>query len=73
MVWLGLAFLLRISSLSALAAAAASPLWAWALGRGDLVVPVALIAAVIFFTHRANISRLLAGTEPKISLGTKAK
>ncbi len=72
-VWLGLAFLLRISSLSALAAAAASPLWAWALGRGDLVVPVALIAAVIFFTHRANISRLLAGTEPKISLGTKAK
>lgn len=72
-VWLGLAVLLRISSLSALAAAAASPLWAWALGRGDLVVPVAAIAAVIFFTHRANISRLLAGTEPKISLGTKAK
>ena len=72
-VWLGLAVLLRISSLSALAAAAASPLWAWALGRGDLVVPVALIAAVIFFTHRANISRLLAGTEPKISLGKKAK
>lgn len=72
-VWLGLAVLLRISSLSALAAAAASPLWAWALGRGDLVVPVAAIAAVIFFTHRANISRLLAGTEPKISFGTKAK
>jgi glycerol-3-phosphate acyltransferase PlsY len=72
-VWLGLAVLLRISSVSALAAAAASPLWAWALGRGDLVVPVAAIAAVIFFTHRANISRLLAGTEPKISLGKKAK
>lgn len=72
-VWLGLAFLIRISSLSALVAAAASPLWAWLLGRADLVVPVALVAAVIFFTHRANIARLIAGTEPKISLGKKAE
>jgi glycerol-3-phosphate acyltransferase PlsY len=72
-VWLGLAFLIRISSLSALVAAAASPLWAWLLGRADLVVPVALVAAVIFFTHRANIARLMAGTEPKISLGKKAE
>ncbi len=72
-VWLGLAFLIRISSLSALVAAAASPLWAWLLGRADLVVPVALVAAVIFLTHRANIARLMAGTEPKISLGKKAE
>ena len=72
-VWVGLAYLIRISSLSALVAAAATPLWALMLGRGDLALPVALVAAIIFITHRANIARLFAGTEPRISFGKKAE
>jgi glycerol-3-phosphate acyltransferase PlsY len=71
-MWLVLAALFRISSLSAIASAAASPLVAWATGRLDLVLPLAVLAILIWWTHRANIGRLLAGTEPKIKLGSNA-
>jgi glycerol-3-phosphate acyltransferase PlsY len=71
-VWLALAFLFRISSLSALTAAALSPVAAWAMGRPLLILPTLLLAAVIWWTHRANIGRLLKGEEPKIDLGSKA-
>lgn len=52
-------------SLASITAAVAFPVAAWALGTPNpYVVPVGgLIAAFIVFTHRANIGRLLAGTE----------
>jgi len=68
-VWLATALLFRISSLSALTASAASPIWAYAIGRSDLVIPLIVLAALIWFMHRTNIGRLLAHSEPKISLG----
>jgi glycerol-3-phosphate acyltransferase PlsY len=71
-VWLIMAFLFRTSSISALTASALSPLWAYLLGRTDLVVPLLVLAAIIWITHRANIGRLLTGTEPKIDLGRKS-
>jgi len=71
-VWLIVAFLFRTSSTSALTASALSPLWAYLLGRSDLVIPLILLAAIVWVMHRANISRLIAGTEPKIDLGRKA-
>ncbi len=71
-VWLAIALLFRISSLSALTAAALSPLWAWLLGQATLVLPLLLVAAVIWFMHRANIARLLKGEESKIKLGSGA-
>ncbi|MDP0930156.1 glycerol-3-phosphate 1-O-acyltransferase PlsY [Paracoccus onubensis] len=65
-IWLLAAALGRISSLSALLAAAFSPILAWAMGRFDLI-PVSLFMAVlIFIRHRTNISRLLDGSEPRI-------
>jgi len=70
-VWLVMAFLFRTSSISALTASALSALWAYLLGRSDLVIPLLVLAAVIWITHRANIGRLLSGTEPKIDLGRK--
>jgi glycerol-3-phosphate acyltransferase PlsY len=71
-LWLGLAFIFKISSVSALTSSAAMPLVAWGLGLPTLVIPLAILAAIIWWTHRANIGRLLAGTEPKINLSSKA-
>ena len=67
-VWLAMAFSLRMSSLAALTASLLTPLWAWLLGRNDLLLPAIIIGAAIWITHRANIARLLKGEEPKISL-----
>lgn len=71
-VWLALAFIFRISSLSALTASALSPLWAWLLGRPTYVLPLILLAALIWIMHHENIARLLKGQEAKIKLGSKS-
>ena len=65
-VWIAMAAVFRISSLSALTASLLSPLWAWLLGRSDLIVPAAIMGVAIFITHRANIARLIKGQEPRI-------
>lgn len=64
--WLVAAALFRISSLAALIAAALSPLVAILLGQGGLTVLAVALAALIFIRHSANITRILAGEEPKI-------
>jgi len=65
-VWLAVAFLTRYSSAAALAATAVSPLAAWAIGLPDVAIVFALLAALVWFKHSANIRRLVAGTESKI-------
>ncbi|NKX45598.1 glycerol-3-phosphate 1-O-acyltransferase PlsY [Roseicyclus persicicus] len=64
--WAAVAAVTRISSLSALVAAALSPVWAFLLGRGDAVLLLVLLAVLILLRHEANIRRLVAGTEPRI-------
>lgn len=64
--WLAVALLKRISSLSALAAAASSTIWMTALGAPTLIVLGILLTILVFFTHRENIERLRAGVEPRI-------
>jgi glycerol-3-phosphate acyltransferase PlsY len=71
-VWLVMAFLFRISSLSALSASALSPLWAWLFGLTSFVLPLVLIGVLIWIMHRANIARLIKGEEAKIKLGSHA-
>jgi acyl phosphate:glycerol-3-phosphate acyltransferase len=71
-LWLGLAFAFRFSSLAGLATSALTPLWAYLMGRPDLVIPTALIAIIIWIMHRANIGRLMKGDEPKIDLQKRA-
>lgn len=64
--WALTAAITRISSFSALLAAALAPVFAWGLGRTDIAAVAAFMAVLIFIRHHANISRLLAGTEPRI-------
>ncbi len=64
--WAAVAGYLRYSSAAALAAAALAPLWAWAWDVRALIVVLAAMALLIFWTHRGNIGRLAAGIEPKI-------
>ena len=71
-VWLAMAFVFRFSSLSALTASALSPLWAWLLGKPTLILPLGLLAVLIWVMHRTNIARLRKGEEARIKLGSKA-
>lgn len=64
-VWVGTAVLSRISSLAALVATIATVVFYIALGLPGVAV-VGIMAVLIFVMHRANITRLLAGDEPKI-------
>jgi glycerol-3-phosphate acyltransferase PlsY len=70
LVWLATAAVTRMSSAGALAACAVAPLVALAAGRTDLALFAAGIAALVVVRHRANIARLLAGTEPRIGQKT---
>lgn len=69
-IWLVTALLTRISSLSALVAAALSPLVALWLDGPRLALVVAFMAVLIFIRHRANIARIRTGTEPRIGKKT---
>lgn len=64
--WLAVAAIARISSLSALVAFAAAPLYALAFADRRIVAAAVVIAALVFVRHAGNIRRLLAGTEPRI-------
>jgi glycerol-3-phosphate acyltransferase PlsY len=64
--WALTAAVTRISSLSALLAAALAPVFAWGLGRYDIAAVAGFMAALIFLRHKTNIARLMAGTEPRI-------
>jgi glycerol-3-phosphate acyltransferase PlsY len=66
--WLIMAALMRMSSLAALTAAVAAPIAASVFYREQpaAILFCAVLAALIFWRHRENIGRLLAGTEPKI-------
>ncbi|KAA5804824.1 glycerol-3-phosphate 1-O-acyltransferase PlsY [Alkalicaulis satelles] len=66
LTWLGMALLMRISSLSALVAAAAAPALALAFGRHDVALLALLLTLPLYWRHRENITRLLSGTEPRI-------
>ncbi|WP_370253674.1 glycerol-3-phosphate 1-O-acyltransferase PlsY [Nioella sp.] len=66
LTWLLIAAISRISSLSALVAAAMAPVWVSVLGMPQAGLVTALLAALIFMRHDANIKRLLKGEEPRI-------
>ena len=68
-LWLASAALTRISSLSALVAATGAPVMALVFGLRGLALALGFMAVLIFVRHRANIQRLLAGTEPRIGGG----
>ena len=65
-VWLGLLAALRISSLAGMTAAISAPVSAAFFDRTELVLMLLGLALIVVWKHRANIDRLLSGTEPKV-------
>jgi glycerol-3-phosphate acyltransferase PlsY len=64
----------RYVSLASILAAMVIPMAAWWLYRADgLATPIALtcLGLIAIWRHRANIGRLVAGSESKIELGKK--
>lgn len=69
--WITAALITRMSSLAALITAVIAPFYMLIFGPWRYAVGALILAALIFFTHRENISRLLKGEEPRI--GEKKK
>jgi glycerol-3-phosphate acyltransferase PlsY len=64
----------RFVSLSSIAAALALPIALWGTGASQPVVAAGLgLAILVVVRHRANVARLLAGTESRIRLGGSGK
>jgi glycerol-3-phosphate acyltransferase PlsY len=62
--WLIVFGLSRISSLAALTAAVAAPVYAhWLLNDPNAIGVLIVLVALLFWRHRGNIKRLLAGEE----------
>jgi len=72
-IWLMVAAATRYSSLSALIASAATPAMLWAFGAAREAVLFAVLATALWVMHRANIGRLVAGTEGKIGAQSEAR
>jgi glycerol-3-phosphate acyltransferase PlsY len=71
--WLLVAFTLRYSSLAALVAAAAAPVYGFLMwGRESMVLVVGIIAIALIGKHWQNLQRLMAGSEPKIGAKKRA-
>ncbi|MEE3288866.1 MAG: glycerol-3-phosphate 1-O-acyltransferase PlsY [Pseudomonadota bacterium] len=67
LTWLVVALVLRYSSLAALVSAVSAPVWVWWILSDPVYTGLAaLLALMLVLRHRANIGRLVAGTESKI-------
>lgn len=64
--WLTVAAIFRYSSLAALVAALAAPIYLFLFGRADLMPLSVVLVILIYIAHRDNIGRLLAGEESRI-------
>jgi len=69
-VWLAVAAAIRYSSLAALIASALTPLAIWYFGLPKVAALFLLLTVLLWVMHRANIERLLNGTEGKIGAQT---
>jgi glycerol-3-phosphate acyltransferase PlsY len=65
-IWLAVLAIGRISSLAGMAAGIFAPVAAAAFGRLDLAILFLAFALLLLWKHRANIGRLIGGTEPRV-------
>lgn len=70
-MWLVTARLSRYSSLAAILAFLNAPIYAQAIGATDYTGTFAMIAALLIWTHRGNLQRLVRGEESIINLKKK--
>lgn len=66
LVWIATAAISRYSSLSALVATIVIPIVEWVVDDHKVAVLAAVMSVIAWIKHRANIQRLLSGTESKI-------
>ena len=65
--WAGMFAVTRVSSIGALAASIAAPVAAWYfLGGGPYTAVILAMTVLLVWRHRANIRKLLAGTEGRV-------
>lgn len=64
--WAVTAAISRISSLSALVAAAMTSAWLIVFDEGRMLGLVVILTILVYLRHAPNIARLRAGTEPRI-------
>jgi acyl phosphate:glycerol-3-phosphate acyltransferase len=65
-IWLAVAAASRYSSLAGLVASALTPPALWALGQPSTAALFLALGALLWLKHRANIGRLLQGSEGRI-------
>jgi glycerol-3-phosphate acyltransferase PlsY len=65
-LWLGVAKVSKYSSLSALVATLVIPVVLWFLSEPKIALVMAVMTAISWWKHEANIKRLIAGTESRI-------
>jgi glycerol-3-phosphate acyltransferase PlsY len=66
LIWIAIAAASRYSSLAALVASAATPAVLWWNGDVPEAKLFLLLSALVWLMHRANIARLISGTESQI-------
>jgi acyl phosphate:glycerol-3-phosphate acyltransferase len=66
LVWIVVALICRYSSLAGLIAATLMPVFLWFIGDKPQAAFILVLTLALWITHRENIRRLLAGTEPQI-------
>ena len=72
LIWLSVAAILKISSLSALVSIFFTPFILWYFSQSvELTSAVTLMSILVFWRHKKNIKSLLQGSETKISKGAK--
>jgi glycerol-3-phosphate acyltransferase PlsY len=69
LLWIGTLALTRFSSVAGLTAAMLAPVVAAACGRFDLALLFLGFALLVFWKHRANLGRLIEGSEPRVGQG----
>jgi len=71
--WLVVALATRYSSLAAIVTAIEAPLAVWFIGRQpEMALACAAMSTLLVYRHKANVARLLAGTESRIGQRRKA-
>ncbi len=73
LVWLAAFAVTRHSSVGGMTAAIATPVTAAVINRSDLTLVFLLLALIVLWKHRANVERLLDGTEPRFGGGSGSR